>query len=650
MNIYFEENKIPWLLVVMLGLAAVVLVGGFCPFVPDYDGLAYFGQAKDLREYFFYFGERGIGGNSLGGLYSNGVWRWPITNGPGVYAATFLSGLLGANYVPVFVNFLGAAVFTRILISKRGAGYTSIVLILLCSNILMFRLFTTLTSEFLVGLWLFLFLLFAVEADEQNVSYAWMLVLFGVALRTINIVFIFAVSGVLVLIWVARGGSWRRILKYFLCMAPPLILVAILQWAHVEAVIDYMFAVSYGTSAASWRSLAGVEGRLDVFLRYIEYLLLYNSVIVFLFCVAIVLWLWLGDADRPKLAKCFLVAIAAVTPLFLAQSLNVQVVFWVYAALVFFIAEVGLIFWRRFSPSRRRGGLAAIGCLALVAMGASLGIASWKWETRYLGQLAKLTEIRNAIAKEFADAFDVHYFASNYRGVGPLDLNGITFDQRRFFQNGSVVDIYSKGKSAESYLDVNEKVNIFVAARQNYFFPPHFGVNDVIPETYRLFQTEGPERGFMRIAEVEEQGRGFDVWYRPGMNVFLQFLEQGDRWIASTVPVGIGTSRLCRSHVVSGSLEFDLSFPRVERAPEFTPPFVVLLKNVGGEIVGTSVVDKFGESRVIIEVHDVPCGNYSLSIDKSFSSPQDPRPLSAMLVKFSSALRFDRNGAVAKAP
>lgn len=639
---YFDEKKLIWMLVALISIASLALVSVFSPFVPDYDGLAYFNQAKALREYFFYSTGEGVyRDNPLMGV--SGLWLWPVTNGPGVYAAAFLSEILGANYVPIFVNSLGVVVFSLALISRRGAGYATVVLILLCSNLFFFRLFTTLTSEFLVGLWLFLFLLFASDEDRSSSFYVWVLIFIGFALRTINVVFVVAISCALIINLAFVESGWRRIRMYVACVAPPLMVVAALQWQHIQAVANYMLQASYGVSAASWRSLSGVSGRMDVFFKYVEYLILYNRAVVFLFVLAVLWGVFFCGKRRTKIAKSILIAVCAVVPLFFAQSLNVQVVFWVYAAMVFVVAEVGAKFWESVNAIRVRKLIASVACLGLLVGWLSSSAASWKQETRHLGHLSKLTDIKRSVVREFLDAPDVKYFASNYRGVGPLDLYGLNFNEKWSLQDGGVFDIYTKGKSVDAYLDINDKVNLFVVAHQNYFFPHHFGVNDVISETRRAFEMVGPKKGFKRVAEIREQGRVFDLWYRPGMNVFLQFLEYGDYWVASMVPVRIGTSRLCRDNLISGEIEYDLSFPRVAEDSYFSPPFVVMLKNEEGGVVGSAIVNQFGESKVRIKISGVSCGNYFLSIDKHFSTVRDPRPLSAILNRYSSSLYFDNS-------
>lgn len=642
MKVLANSSARPLLLLLTLGLAlsSLALVSNFSPFIPDFDGLHYFQLAEQVREWIL-----GKGDGKLWIANSNSfLTGWPITNGPSVYFVAFFGELLNKNIAPVAINTIYLATFSWYVARIRGPWYALAACALLCAHSLFFRLFTTLTTEFGVGLWLVAFLI-TIDLKTSDRKWAlWALVPIGLAMRTIDVVFVFCTTFAYLacqLIFFRRPGIFKNAAWQ---IGAPLLICVFVLWSQIETTFDYMQLASTGFSAAAWKSLAGVETRSDVVIRYFEYLWLYNPLVPSLFAIALVSLFRRTHGWQKDSLQVVALAVSVMTPLLLAASLNIQVVFWVYAAMVFSIIEIIWITARDGVTVDHSRGSSALKCLSAIILIGALGYAlpkSWAREAGYLAELSEQSQISRSISSTIKASEDIRSIATNYAGNGPLGNVGIGYASGRLFQYGGVRDFYTKNLDASSYVNFDESLNLFVAARENYSFPVHFGINDRIAETNAFMAKNGESMGFRQISSVVQKGKAFDLWYRPGIVVFPEFAATRDPWIAERLSFQVGTSSFCGDRRVSGTITLDLMFPSVAATPTFAPPFKVSVVDSTGNTLYQTSVGQAGTSQATLALQGVPCGELRAVFDKSFSSSADPRRLSAILQGYSAKLRFD---------
>lgn len=634
-----DRNRFVWVVgifVAMLVSASLALVSHFTPFVPDYDGLSYYGFADHVKRWMLGEGD----GRVWMSLVNRHIEYWPLTNGPSVYLAAIFGDLVHRNYLPLLANAVYLAIFASYMVRLRGGAYTLVVVVLLCSNTFIFRLFTTFTSEFAVGLWIIVFLA-TLSSDFSRRGWALaLLVTIGVAVRAVDVVFIlgatmaFALTRLVLMREAAHAG--RTLAQVFI----PLLVTLPLFWDHYSVAFDYVRSVSFGDTAEAWKSLAGVSGRLDVALRYFDHLNEYNPLIHWLFAGAVVFRSLPGSSGRREVALVSALFAGVAGPLMLASSLNVQVVFWVYAAMIFVIAELlhrPLAHGTSGAHTKRALSLAVV-LLVVISLLLTLPPA-WTREVRHLRQIADYSRIGERIWAEIGSAADIHNVASNYYGIGPLDVAGLRFVSGRKLDYKGVRDYFSRGIAPASYLKFDDSLNLFISAHDDYSFPPHFGINDVVAETHREMLVRGKSLGFRRVARISDRGRGFDLWYRPGMVPFLPFESYLDFWVGERLPVQIGDPALCGAETLSGRISLHLEFPGVDD-PAYKQPFEVTLVNDGGEVISGSVVDEAGRVKLDFDVLGIRCGDYRFHFSHQFSTAADPRRLSALYLGHDTALRF----------
>jgi hypothetical protein len=426
-----------------------------------------------------------------------------------------------------------------------------------------------------------------------------------------------------------------------------LFLTAPFFFQHYKVAFEYVYSASFGATAASWKSLGGVSDRYDVILQYGRLLFVYNPLVLpaaaliggFSFFSKALSWRTVALVTGISLSVCF--------PLLMASSLNIQVVYWVYASLIFIICELGFLFFQADINIKKIPCTVIIvknTCIAGVLFVCVFFLArSWNYELPYLAQQHHISKIAYDISAVLDSEPGKPTIAANYRGVGALDMLGLAWNKRENFFYGGIEDIYSKNKQPTDYLELKEATNFFITAHENYFFAPHFGINEHIRETHRLFIEKSAELGFRKVQEISRDGRKFDIWYRPSVQAYLQYANFEDNWISRNLPIKVGTEKLCSGEKISGKLNFSVNFPN-PNLPSYTPPFLITVRSENAkDILASAIVDNFGIANIVLDLKNIVCGEYELSIDKAFSTKADPRELSAQFIKIESTFKFDAN-------
>ncbi|MES2935161.1 MAG: hypothetical protein V4805_16930 [Pseudomonadota bacterium] len=634
--------KFIWLALAIITLAAIVLIGNYSPYIPDYDGLTYFNNAKIINSWLF---------NHTDFKLKNGdayVMLWPITNALSVIIAAVFFRVIDNNLLPTLINSLYIFLFATYLTKIRSATYAYIVTLLLCSHALFFRLFTTLTSEFSVGLWIFAFLLTLVSNHQRREVYLAALAIFGLLLRTVDIVFILSATTAYSAIHYSLWRDKQHVFKTLRYIGLVLILTTPIFFEHYKVAFEYIYSASFGRTAAVWKAMAGVTDRFDVTRNYGKFLFLYNPMAIPATVLLVVFSLFAKAISNKQVAIIIGIAFSVCFPLLAASSLNIQTVFWIFSALAFISFELGrqilsneFSIIRKFNKIRALQGNTFFIVISIFCM--FFLHRSWRIEVPYLKQQKDLSEISFEISSVLNKAPGTPTIASNFHGMGALDVRGLSWKNASNFSYGGVADIYSKNMNSADYLLFDSSINFFITAHENYFFPTHFGINDRIKETHELFSDRSNVLGFRKITEISKKGRIFDIWYRPNIQYYLQYASFGDNWISSKLPLEIGTKELCAEKLVTGKLYFSADFqnPNLQNYP---PPFSLSIQNrISKSIISSSIVNSFGKAEIVFDIRNIPCGEYELTIDKTFSTDKDSRKLSALFLKLDSALKFDSN-------
>jgi putative flippase GtrA len=630
--------KFMWFFLGVITLSAVVLINNYSPYIPEYDGLSYFQQVKIINDW--QFNKTSNLNSSIGFINS-----WPLTNAISVIFVAIFRHTLNVNLLPTVINALYLFLFTIYVSKIRSTSYALIAILLLCAHTFFYRLFTTLTSEFSVGLWIFAFLLTLLSKHDRRLIYLSVLIILGVLLRTIDVVFILGATTAYLTLHYLLWKDKLFILATLRCVGLTLLLTAPFFLNHYIEAFNYVRESQTGISSVAWKTMEGVFGGLDVPLKYVEHLTLYNPLVVPVTIIIIIFGLYSKTLTNKSVTIIIGTSFAIIFPLLMAATLNIQTVFWVFAALIFIVCELGLNLLPAIISKLRSCSFIPIALsylwLVIIAFFSLFYIRlSWGIETQYLKQLKSNSEIGFEISRVLNKIQGTKYITGNCRGVGAIDNNGLSWDNQNELIEGSIRDIYSKNKNTSDYLNFNNKVSFFISAHDNYFCPLMFGINDHVKELNILFAEKSSELGFRKVAEIARNNTNFDIWYKPAVQSHLQYANFDDSWISSSLSIDVGNKELCAGEMVSGKLYFSVNFPNPNIA-NYTPPFLISLHSKNSkDIISSVIVNNYGKAAVELDVQNIACGNYELSFDKIFSKKADPGELSAQYIKLDSALKF----------
>jgi putative flippase GtrA len=633
--------KAVWLILGLITLSAIVLINNYSPFIPDYDGLSYFESVKIVNNWQF----------KVRDLKFPGAWVfvsfWPITNGPSVMLAAIFRHTVDINLLPTMINALYLILFTVYISKIRSSSYAYVAILLLCANSFFYRLFTTLTSEFSVGLWIFAYLLTLLSTHNRRGLYLSALIILGVLLRTIDIVFVLCASTAYILLNYLLWKDKAHVLATLRSIGLTVILTAPLFFNHYKAAYIYVRESQSGISSVSWKAMADAFGGLDIPLKYVEYITIYNPLLIPLTIMVIILVLFSKALANKSALLIVGISFALIFPLLMAATINIMTVFWIFSVLVFIVCELGLNLWIKInnkinnfsiiSTALNIFGIVVVSFFTLFFMH-----LSWGMETKYLQELKARSEIGFEISAVLKEIPGTKYVTSNCRGIGTIDNIGLSWGSSDELIEGSIQDVYSRKKNINDYLEFNDKVSFFISAHDNYFCPLMFGINDHVKALNNLFASKSQEFGFRKVSEIARNNTNFDIWYRPNVQQpYLQYAGFGDNWISSNLSIEIGSKKLCAEEKVGGKIFLSVNFPNPNIA-NYTPPFLIALHSKNSkEIITSAIVNNYGNADVILDLKNIVCGEYELSFDKAFSTKADPRELSAQFIKLDSALKFE---------
>lgn len=639
-------NKVIWPILAIISLSAIVLINQYSPYIPDYDGLDYFRVAKIMNGWLTSPSDYRV----WTPIINDFVSFWPITNALSVFITAFFLRTIDTNLLPALINSLYLYLFAAYVAKIRSVSYAYITVLLLCAHTLFFRLFNTLTSEFSVGLWIYAFLLTLISNDERRCVYLVALTMLGLLQRTIDIVFILMATFAYVVIHYAFWKNKQHIFITLRYIGLTLVLTIPLFFRHYMVTFKYVYLTSSDVTAASWKALAGVSDRSDVILQYAKFLFLYNpTVIPVVILITAFSFFYSKRITRRSAALVTGMSLFVCIPLVMASSLNIMVVFWVYTALIFMICELGIVISNDSNLIIKKlifpnGAVIKNIIFVCALLNCTFFLhRSWSYELPYLRLQKDISKIAFDISTVLDSESGTPTIAANFFGVGALDNLGLAWRRRDNFFYGGISDVYSKNKNPAEYLELKQATNFFITAHENYFFAPHFGINDHIKETHRLFTERSSELGFWKVKEISRDGKIFDIWYRPRAQAYLQYASFGDNWISRNLPIEIGTKSLCSGEKISGKLNFSVNFPN-PNLPSYTPPFLITIQGKNAKsILASEVINNYGNADVVFDLKNIICGEYELSIDKTFSTKADPRELSAQFIKIDSTFKFDTN-------
>lgn len=335
-------NKVIWPILAIISLSAVVLINQYKPFIPDYDGLDYFRVAKGMNGWLTFPSNHRIWVTHA----NNFVSFWPITNAISVFITALFFHTIDTNLLPTLINSFYLFLFAAYLSKIRSVSYTYIATLLLCSHTLFFRLFTTFTTEFSVGLWIFAFLLTLMSNNERRGIYLVTLTILGILQRTIDIVFILMAVSAYAVIHYALWKNKQHIFITLRYVGLTLLVTTPLFFEHYKIAFEYIYSASFGANAASWKAMSGVSDRYDVIVQYSKLLFLYNPIVIPAAISVIVISFYMKGVSKRATVLIVGISLSVCIPLLMASSLNVMVVFWVYTALCFIVCELGFLIYK----------------------------------------------------------------------------------------------------------------------------------------------------------------------------------------------------------------------------------------------------------------------------------------------------------------
>ena len=643
-NENYLESKLLWCIWGVITLSAVVLINNYSPYIPDYDGLSYFEYVKIYNDWQFNYGDLKFSSFNK----NDTVYNWPITNALSVFFAAILSKTIDLNLIPTLINAIYLLIFMLYVSKIRSNTYACIAALLLCGHTFFYRLFTTLTSEFSVGLWIFALILTLISKHERRLIFLSALVVIGLFLRTIDIIFVLSSAGAYSTLHILLYKDKKHLLDTLRCIFLTLTLTAPIFFQHYRGAYFYVLETQSGVSKAAWQAMAGVFSRLDVSLRYVEYLNLYNSMQI-LVCIIVIFWaLFISKLIKNSIVIIIGTSLAAIFPLLISATINVQTTFWVFSAIAFIVCELTFdnitVMGKKLQNYASSNFLYKYISLRIISLFSFTFMRmSWGVETQYLSQQKKVSEISFDIAKVLNIEPDNKFITANFRGIGPLDNLGLSWNSTQKLIEGSVSDIYTKEHDANYYLNFDKKVSFFISAHDNYFFPLSFGINDHVKEINAIFNLKSTNFGFIKVSEISKHNTNFDIWYRPSANPHLQFLDFKDKWIATNLPIEFGKKDLCKNHTLSGKIVLNTFFPN-PNLPTYAPPFSIsLLEASSNNLISSTTVIDYGYSELTFKLKNLECGKYNLYFNKTFSTKADERRLSAQFITLDSALKFDLN-------
>ena len=525
--------------VAAIAALSLLLIKHFAPFIPDYDGLVYFDFGKSINGWLFNARETGIVVPEAVAL----VGLLPITNAHGVLGAALLRDVVDLNTIPIVVHGACLLAFLLYISRVRSITYAVSATALLCGHLFFFRLFTTLTSEFVVGLWIFAFLLTLSSDSKHQFWRLTVLTVAGIFIRTVDVVFILSATAAFGFgkLFIQRdSAAAKRVLKP---IAIAIVLTLPLFFKHYVVTFNYIYEASFGATAAAWKELSGVSNRFDVIRRYGIYLYMYNPLIMAMLIVTMPLAVFFARTSRKQFALLCLTTLALLTPLFLASSLNVQVVFWPFAAIVLTVCEsTALVYmancerWSRHVLPIRRWAPSFFAAVVVVYLAVML-TKSWKYEVPNLAQQKITTNASTELSGWMNMEPGNPLIASNFRGVGSLDVLGLSLARDSNFRYSGMEDVFSKKLMPSEYVQAAKGVNFFIAAHENYYFPVSLGINAQIKATFKAFLEQSQAMGFKKLPLSPLNATKFSLWYRPTAHPMLQFAAYSDNWIAGSMPI-----------------------------------------------------------------------------------------------------------------
>jgi hypothetical protein len=623
---------------ILLCVLSLARVSHFFPYIPVDDGLSYFQQVQSVNNWLF---NPGSGAPFADGLFGKQVQLyWPISNSISVYISAFLFDFINHNALPSLINLFYLFLFLIYITKIRSGTYSHSALLLLCAQTLFFRLFSTLTTEFSVGLWIFSYLATLTSKHQHKGIFLAALGFIGLFLRTLDIVFIlmalFSYAAILFPSQKNRAAVMATLKYPLLC----LILTAPIFYHHYIATYEYIHEASFGISSTAWKSMSGISGRFDVTRLYIKSIFLYNPLLIPLSLSSIALCAGLHAIPLRSMLLTLGISFFVTLPLLLASALNIQVVFWIYTVLTFISCEFTAAIYKKINFKninlKLNIILHSLYWLGLYTILIVFLHQSWKIETIVMEQDHAISNI----AFEMSDILNrepgLPTIASNFFGIGQLDYRGLGWSSNRTLKIGMEAEIFTK-KPASDYLRLRPDTNFYIAAKSNYYFSPIFDINTHIPETYLLFSRQAGGMGFRKIQVVGSAEQNYTIWYRPSVQADLP----AGAWISPTMSLQLGSVKNCGAQRVSGDLDLSADFENPAH-PGFAPPFLVTLRQPEApQILSSFLVDKYGLAHIPLAVKHLSCGRYEVAIDKSFSTREDSRTLSAMFVGVSGHLRFD---------
>jgi len=598
-------------LIAYLGLNVAVVSKGV---VPGYDGLAYLNAAMRVHLWL-----SGGGVESFTQLHRG-------TNNLDVVLAALMYKLVDYHVAIWAIHTAYLVLFAYLARRLLGTSSALLLLVWAVSTTYFLHQYTNFISEMKVGMFLCLFIAYLFDENvSRHLRELFVIVVLLILLRIINLLFIMPLLftyGVYRWRDLERRGEVIRVMKAVGLAMLVLLPLIIFQLRHT---VPFMIAIGRHTGE-NWQDMTGVYNKKDLLISYATGVWKYNPSFVggalAAFAVAALLAMTRGRARLGEASRFLAGFVVVVLVLMQAKTNNIMVVYWVYILLGLVALAVLRAFANRFVIS-------ALG-ISLVPLAIWMNYGQFRSANQALAQEIPIAQLADGIKRALAPIARP-VMCVNFIGVGPLDPPGLDIVLGRPVSlNG--LNLVSYATPFEEYVKAFQDCNIAVIANRNFMWPHFLGVNRHTEEIARYVAENAPRLGFVRAAREnfdQDPSRYVDIYVRPSIDVMLKYARFNDFWLEPDTTV-ILRAPADQVGVLDGyRADIDIMVPSVNDS-QYALPLTAVLSNAAGQPVRSVRIDQTGNSRISFALEGLEPGSYRLSFDKSFSTREDPRRLSAL--------------------
>lgn len=605
--------------ILFLGLNIAVSMIGV---VPGYDALAYVNAAMRIN-YGFMHAEL----DPFLWVDATGSIRWvgvPFTNTLDVVVTALLYNIIDYHIAIWIIHSAYILLFVVFCRKIFSPATTLMFLIWVVSNTYFLHQYTNLISEFKVGVFLALFIAFLFHDDvTKHLKSIFWIVIILIFLRIINILFILPLVVTYALIKWRMDRHLNSVIPVLKAVGMAFLVLSPLLLHEISYLVPYIYNNSKTDMAQNWQDMAGVQGKWELFMSYINGVFSYNrrfaKVAVILIGVGSILWM---TSLRGKLRMPLGYLIGAVVVfaiLMQAQANNIMVVYWLFVLL-------GLVAISLLSSVLKEKYLVVIS-FVMLPFAISMNYVNFSHAVAGIQENKQISELANSLVENIA-TIEKPILFQNYAGVGPLDSHGLEVAGNLIIRYTSINNISYNTKISD-YLAALDATNVAFIANTNFMWPDYLGINHKTEELAKIVNSDFARLGYMKLDRLfynANPSQYIDIYARPSLRVALKYSRYDDYWLDLETPIVIDSAN--DAWPLDGyQIEMDVMVPEVDYADNFALPLTAKLVDKDNAVVGVYSIKQSGESKIRFSLNGYRGGAYKLIFDKSFTPANDARNL-----------------------